>query len=74
MRTKILKYGEVRERLKKGETISWQSDKDFHAYMTNNWNETVRYDTLYKLWKEGLITNYGFPNLHGTIKLKDGTK
>ena len=69
-RKKILTRPEVIERLKAGETITWLGGGDFRAYMTNHWDETVRYDTIHRLWKENLITDYGFPQLHGTIRLK----
>ncbi len=65
---RIVPYKEVLERLKRGETISWLGGGNPRAYMSNAWDETIRYDTLHKLWRNGLITDYGFPLLHGTIK------
>lgn len=67
-RIRIIGYDEVLKRLKAGEEINWLGGADFHAYFDTN--ETIRYDTLVKLWKQGLITDWGFPLLHGTIKYK----
>ena len=69
MRTKrIIPYKEVLERLKKGEEIHWIGGINPCYYF--DIDETIRYDTLHKLWKQGLVTDYGFPLLHGTIKYK----
>lgn len=64
---RILSKAEILERLQQGEVIHWLGGANFHAYM--KYNETVRIDTLHKLYKEGLITHWGFPELHGTIRL-----
>ena len=66
---RILGRVEVLERLQRGEVIHWLGGANFHAYMGNN--ETVRHDTLTKLYLEGLITGWGFPKMHGTISLKE---
>ncbi len=69
MRTKrIIPYKEVLERLKAGEEIHWIGGVSPCYYF--KFEETIRYDTLHKLWKQGLVTDYGFPQLHGTIKYK----
>lgn len=68
MARRVLKYQEVLDRLKNGEGIRWQGGADFTANF--NWGETVRIDTLIKLYKQGLITHWGFPELYGTIKHK----
>ncbi len=74
MARRVLKYQEVLDRLKAGEEIHWIGGADFMAHF--NWGETVRIDTLIKLYRQGLITGWGFPELHGTIKyaLKYGKK
>jgi hypothetical protein len=66
--TRIIGYKEALERLKKKEVILWLGGASFSAYFS--FNETVRIDTLIKLHKDGHITDWGYPNLHGTIKYK----
>ena len=70
MARRVLGYREVLDRLKAGEGINWMGGLDFMAYF--DFGETIRYDTLIKLYRQGLITKWGFPELHGTIKYKGG--
>lgn len=70
----ILSRDKVIERLKRGETIQWIGGADSHAWMSGDMRATVRWDTLSKLRRDGIITNYGFPELHGEIRLKGEVK
>ena len=65
---RIVGYKEALERLKRGEVIHWVGGADLGAFF--NTCETVRTDTLHKLWKDVHITDYGFPLLHGIVKYK----
>lgn len=69
MAVRIIGYKEALARLKGGEEIHWIGGIHPTAYF--NLNETVRYDTFYKLWEDGHIANYGFPQLHGKVKYKE---
>lgn len=65
----ILNRQKVIERLKQGETIEWHNSfVDTYAYMGK---DTVRWDTLCKLERDGIITSFGYPDLHGTVRLKE---
>jgi len=71
MMKRVLTYDEVLIRLRRGEEIHWLGgavSRAFRAYM--GLDETVRMDTLSKLYRQGLITGWGFPALHGSIALK----
>ena len=65
---RIVGYKEALERLKGGEVIHWVGGLDPGAFF--NTCETVRTDTLHKLRKDGHITDYGFPLLHGIVNYK----
>lgn len=69
MRKRIIGYAEALERLRNGQIISWIGGRDFRSYFSLS--ETVRYDTLCKLRKDGYITDWGYPELHGYIKYKE---
>lgn len=68
MKRRVIGYKEALERLRAGEGIYWIGGRDFRAFFSPN--ETVRLDTFHKLWKDGLITDYGFPLLHGKVSYK----
>ena len=68
MAVKIVGYKEALERLRNGEEIHWIGGINPMSYFTHQ--ETVRWDTFHKLWKDGHITDYGFPKQHGTVKYK----
>jgi len=64
---RIIGYNEALGRLRAGEKISWMvGGGNFTAYF--DWGETVRIDTLTKLYKQGLVTKWGFPQLYGEIE------
>lgn len=65
---RIIGYKEALKRLKAGEGLNWIGGIRPVAYF--EFDETVRWDTLHKLWQGGLITDYGYPLLHGTVKYK----
>ena len=71
MRKKILNKKEVLERLNQGEEIHWSRwGTEFHSWFESGEKNAIRYDTLVKLLKEGMITHFGFPQQHGVIRLK----
>ena len=72
IRTRIIPYKEVLERLRAGEKIHWTGG--INPSTSFNHKETIRYDTVAKLWKQGLVTDYGYPLLHGTIEYKGDNK
>ena len=59
---------EIIERLKQGEYIGWIGGLNPCAFMGE---DTVRWDTLLKLEREEIIPKFGYPNLHGKLKLKE---
>lgn len=68
MGRRVLGYEEVLRRLKAGEGINWVGGISPSYYF--DFKETIRYDTVLKLAQQGLLTSWGFPQLHGTIKYK----
>ncbi len=63
----ILKRNEVIEALRGGDYVLWLGGANFSACLGSDFTKTVRCDTILKLWREGLITNFGFPALSGKI-------
>ena len=66
----ILKRDEVVDALKNGDYILWIGGANFNACLGSDWTKTIRHDTILKLWREGLITDFGFPQLNGKIYWK----
>jgi len=67
---RVLSRKEVIEALKSGDYILWLGGANFSACLGSNFSLTVRHDTIRKLWKEGLVTDYGYPQLSGKIYWK----
>lgn len=72
MPRKVLNRSQVINALKNGDYILWFGGASFSACLGSDWSLTVRHDTLLKLRREGLITNYGYPELSGKIYWKGG--
>ena len=68
---RILNRKEVIEALKGGDYILWLGGMTFSACLGSNFSKTVRRDTILKLWYEGLITDFGCPQLSGKIYWKE---
>lgn len=67
---KILTRNEVITALKAGDYILWSGGYNFSACLGSDFSKTVRQDTLLKLYREGLVTNYGYPELNGKVYWK----
>jgi len=67
MARKVLNREQVIQALEAGDYILWLGGATFSACLGNDFSKTVRHDTIHKLWKERLITDYGYPQLSGKI-------
>ena len=73
MAVKVIGYKETLRLLKEGANLYYLGGPDPRAYMNlgNSNHITVRLDTLYKLYDNGLITHFGYPEMHSVVKLKE---
>lgn len=67
MGKKILNRASVIEALQGGDYVLWLGGATFSACLGSDFSKTVRFDTLHKLRKEGLITPYGYPESSGKV-------
>lgn len=74
-RRKVLGYKEALYLLRDGKEIQYLGGGSPSAFIwLSDGFATVRLDALEKLSKQGLITDYGYPELNSTIRLKEAAK
>lgn len=74
MAQRVIGYKDVLAWLKEGKEVHYMGGITPSAFIHSEHETiTVRIDTLYKLWEQGIITDFGYPALHSTVRLKEAS-